>query len=102
MSPPYWETKRRGSVPGDSVAQAIGDPACNLVPRAFPLKNGWGNPFFKGKALKTRLSGMITNRVVCPRKLKGGCKVNWLKRLEFEPTQAMNNRDLTIRQRRRS
>ena len=26
----------------------------NLVPRAFPLKNGWG-PFFKGKALGTRL-----------------------------------------------
>ena len=31
----------------------------NLVPRAFPLKNGWGlfllHPFFKGKALGTRL-----------------------------------------------
>ena len=27
----------------------------NLVPRAFPLKNGWG-PFFKGKTLGTRLS----------------------------------------------
>ena len=27
--------------------------------------------------------------------------MNWFKRLEFEPTQAMNNRDLTIRQRRR-
>ena len=33
-------------------------PECNLVPRAFPLKNGWGvvrlfppHPFFKGKAL---------------------------------------------------
>ena len=39
----------------------------NLVPRAFPLKNGWGgkrgpfpnfppHPFFKGKALGTTLS----------------------------------------------
>ena len=29
----------------------------NLVPRAFPLKNGWGgnHPVFKGKALGTRL-----------------------------------------------
>ena len=27
----------------------------NLVPRAFPLKNGWPHPFFKGKALGTRL-----------------------------------------------
>ena len=31
----------------------------NLVPRAFPLKNGWApqapHPFFKGKALGTRL-----------------------------------------------
>ena len=37
-------------------------PDCNLFPRAFPLKNGWGgerlfppHPFFKGKALGTRL-----------------------------------------------
>ena len=38
-------------------------PMPNLVPRAFPLKNGWGgkrplfppHPFFKGKALGTRL-----------------------------------------------
>ena len=29
----------------------------NLVPRAFPLKNGWAHPFFKGKALGTRLDG---------------------------------------------
>ena len=29
--------------------------ASNLVPRAFPLKNGWAHPFFKGKALGTRL-----------------------------------------------
>ena len=32
----------------------------NLVPRAFPFKNGWGlfppHPFFKGKALGTRLT----------------------------------------------
>ena len=27
----------------------------NLVPKAFPLKNGWGHSFFKGKALGTRL-----------------------------------------------
>ena len=31
---------------------------CNLVPRAFPLKNRWGHPFFKGKALGTRLEEM--------------------------------------------
>ena len=40
--------------------------ATNLVPKAFTLKNGWGgkrpwhlfppHPFFKGKALGTRLS----------------------------------------------
>ena len=31
----------------------------NLVPRAFPSKNGWGrpHPFFEGKALGTRLLG---------------------------------------------
>ena len=29
----------------------------NLVPRAFPSKNGWPHPFFKGKALGTRLLG---------------------------------------------
>ena len=31
--------------------------ALNLVPRAFPLKNGWGaQPIFQGKALGTRLA----------------------------------------------
>ena len=32
-----------------------GQGQCNLILRAFPLKNGWGHPFFKGKALGTRL-----------------------------------------------
>ena len=30
----------------------------NLVSRAFPLKNGW-DPFFKGKALETRLPNTV-------------------------------------------
>ena len=29
----------------------------NLVPWAFPLKNSWAHPFFKGKVLGTRLDG---------------------------------------------
>ena len=32
--------------------------ADNLVPRAFPLKNGW-TIFFKGKALGTRLCSRL-------------------------------------------
>ena len=28
-------------------------------PRTFPLKNGWPHPFFKGKALGTRLIPMV-------------------------------------------
>ena len=36
----------------------------NLVPRAFPLKNGLGGkkapPFFKGKALGTRLEDPVS------------------------------------------
>ena len=38
----------------------------NLVPRAFPLKNGWGHPFFKGKALGTRLHRNANRVAVLP------------------------------------
>ena len=31
--------------------------APSLFPRALPSKNGWCHPFFKGKALGTRLEG---------------------------------------------
>ena len=31
----------------------------NLVPRAFPLKNGSPHPFLKGKALGTKLGGLF-------------------------------------------
>ena len=41
------------------VLRIIFSLCCNLVPRAFPLKNGWDHPFFKGKALETRLIVLI-------------------------------------------
>ena len=36
---------------------------CNLVPRAFPLKNGWPHPFFKGKALGTSEGSGIARKL---------------------------------------
>ena len=50
---------------------------CSLVPRAFPLKNGWPHPFFKGKALGTRLRA-----VTLPGNWEAG-----LKRLKRFPHQ---------------
>ena len=35
----------------------------NLVPRAFPLKNGWA--LFKGKALGTRLKSVFSLPAAC-------------------------------------
>ena len=39
----------------------------NLVPRAFPLENGWvvPHPFFKGKALGTRLGYSMQRACAC-------------------------------------
>ena len=46
----WWEGKR------DEV---------NLVPRAFPSKNGWG-PYFEGKALGMRLGGSLSFAFLLP------------------------------------
>ena len=42
---------------GNTPYNRLYGKAPSLVPRAFPSKNGWCHPFFKGKALVTRLEG---------------------------------------------
>ena len=49
-----------------------GSDRLNLVPRAFPLKMGGPHPFFKGKALGTRLGSPVNKFLTTPAVWGGG------------------------------
>ena len=60
----YWLLIGRhdaGVTPCTGVTSFSAKQVCNLVPRAFPLKNGWA--FFKGKALGTRLTSLNIKKI---------------------------------------